>query len=55
MIIMILYDLFDGKSIKDIELKYNEAFKLNYQLMLKKNNTHICDKFFHFYIKVIRA
>ena len=25
----ILYELFDGKSMRDIELKYNKAFKLN--------------------------
>ena len=47
--ISILYNLFDGKSIK---LRHNEALTLNCQLMLKKNNTHICDElFFHFYIR----
>ena len=40
---MILYDLFDDKSIRDIKSKHNETFKLNCQLILKKNNTHICD------------
>ena len=47
----ILYKLFDNKSMKDTKLRYNKAFKLNYQLMLKKNNTYICDEFFHFYMK----
>ena len=34
----ILYKPFDDKSIKDIELKHNEAFRLNCQQMLKKND-----------------
>ena len=33
--------IFDGKSIKDIESKHNKVFKLNYQRVLKKDNTHI--------------
>ena len=33
---MILYDLFNDKSMRDIELRYNEAFKLDCQLMFKE-------------------
>ena len=46
----ILYDSFNGKSIRDIKLKHNKAFKLNCQLILKNN---ACDEFFHFYIKAV--
>ena len=30
-------NLFDNKSIKNIKLKHNKAFKLKYQLMLKRH------------------
>ena len=47
----ILYNSFNDKSIKDTESKYNKAFKLDYQLMLKKNNIYTYNEFFHFCIK----
>ena len=51
---LILYEKVDSRSIKNIKLKYNKALKLNYQLILKKNNIQ-CDEFFHFYIRVIKT
>ena len=32
---MILYDSFNNKSMRDIESRHSEAFKLSYQLMLE--------------------